>query len=331
MIDFEEIKSRHPIEGELERRGVVLKRAPGGYVARCPIHGGTKSWAFSINVKKQLWFCFSKCQRGGDVFKLVQELDGAANAKAAAEILEGRLLTDEERNRTPVERVVLAQTFETRLLPKVPKLYKGEERHWREVAALRKLSWPAIKAAQEEGCLRFCVAYDHPAFAVLDVEALCNVQVRRMDGRKWFEGDEDGGKKVMGVKGNWAAWPVGLSAALRYPKATVLLVEGTGDFLAGWDVRCSAVDVIPVAMFGASQSIHASALPLLERREVVIVEQHDQAGAMATARWREQLEAAHARARVWKVPGEGEDLNDFVSGGGDVEGILNDPDQTPRP
>src|SRR3954470_7760323 len=106
MIDFEEIKSRHPIEAELERRGVELKRAPGGYVARCPIHGGEKSWAFSVNTKKQVWYCFSACGRGGDVFNLVMELDGAANVKAAAEILEGRPLTDEERTRPPVKRAL---------------------------------------------------------------------------------------------------------------------------------------------------------------------------------------------------------------------------------
>jgi DNA primase len=314
MIDFAEIKSRHSLEGELGKRGVELRRAPGGWVARCPIHGGKKGWAFSVNATKQMWYCHSECRRGGDVFSLVMALDGAADAKAAAEILEGRPLTDDERHRPKPARQELARLVEARVLPAVPKLYKGEERHLRQVAELRKLFLPAMDEAQKQGCLRFCVAYDHPAFAVLDVENPCNVQVRRMDGKLWFDdGSAASGKKVMGVKGNWAAWPVGLSAAMRSPKSTILLVEGTGDFLAGWDVRMSGHDVVPVAMFGAGQSIHPSALPLLEGREVVIVEQHDQAGKMAAENWQRQCLEAHARVRVWQVPGEGEDLNDYMS------------------
>jgi hypothetical protein len=320
MIDFAEIKGRHPIESYLERKGVELRRAPGGYVARCPIHGGKKSFAFNVNVKKQLWYCFSACQRGGDVIRLVMEMDGAADAVAACEILEGRPLKEEERNRPAPVRAAVAKAFEVRVMPSVPKLYKGEERHLQAVAALRKLEVQGMRTAQEEGCLRFCLAYEQPAFAVLDVENPCNVQVRRLDGQLWFDR-----AKVMGVKGNWAAWPVGLSAALRHPGSTVLLVEGTGDFLAGWDVRSLGFDVIPLAMFGASQAIHPGALPLLEGRRVIVVEQHDAAGAQARERWERQLrEAARSReVRVWQVPGEGEDLNDFLSAGGSAEEVMN--------
>lgn len=319
MIDFAAIKARHPLEAVLERRGVVLRRAPGGYVARCPVHGGEKGWAFSINEKKQLWYCHSKCQRGGDVFRLVMELDGAADARAAAEILEGRPLTEQERQRPAPARAEVAKTAEVRILPSVPKFYLGEERHLRAVADLRKLHWRSMEEAQRQGCLRFCMAYDQPAFAVLDAANPCNVQVRRMDGQLWFERS-----KVMGVRGNWAAWPVGLSAALAHPKSTILLVEGTGDFLAGWDMRNQAVDVIPVAMFGAGQAIHPGALPLFEHRRVIIIEQHDGAGASARERWLAQLQQAAARVSVWQVPGEGADLNDHISAGHDPEPILSE-------
>jgi hypothetical protein len=327
MIDFQEIKSRHPIEAELERRGVKLRRATGGYVARCPIHNGTKGWAFSVNTEKQVWYCFSACRRGGDVFDLVMELDGAADAKAAAEILEGRPLTDEERTRPAAatrSAGSIVRAIEARALPAVPKMYLGEERHHRAVAELRKLQWTGIAEAQKEGCLRFCVAYDQPAYAILDASNPCNVQVRRMDGRRWFDESGADGKKVMGVKGNWASWPVGLAAALRHPAAKILWVEGTGDVLAGWDVRMNGIDVIPCGMFGAGQPIHDGALACLEGREVIIVQQHDHAGEMATKAWHKQLMEAHAKPRVWPVPGVGEDLNNFISGGGDPFVILNE-------
>lgn len=315
MIDFKEIKEHHRIESVLAKRGVDLRRAAGGFVCCCPLHD-EKTPSFNINVQKQLWHCFG-CDKGGDVFDLVMALDGAATAKDAAEILEGRPLTEEELSKPAARTEPRPAISEARIVPaELPTMYKGQERHWRIVADLRKLYWTSMQAAAEAGCLRFCVAYGVPAYAILDTCNPCNVQIRRMDGGLWFERS-----KVMGFKGNWAEWPVGLHAALKHPAATILLVEGTGDFLAGWDIRNQGLDVVPVAMFGARNKIHAGALPLFHGRNVLICQQHDAAGAAAAACWQGQLTQAQARVKVWCVPQEGQDLNDFVSAGGDIETI----------
>ena len=182
-----------------------------------------------------------------------------------------------------------------------------------QVARVRKLPTAAGPAmAADYGTLRFCTVYDEPAWAVLDVENPCNVQVRRMDGRLWF-----GKTKVMGITGNWAAWPVGLSVALRMPRSEIWLVEGTGDFIAAWSCAVEGWgNFVPVAMFGTSNDVHQGALPLFCGRSVVIVQQHDSSGAGAAVRWEEQLRAAGATVRVCLVPGENDDLNDWVSAGG---------------
>jgi len=321
-IDWEDIKARHSIEDELIKRGFTLRRTARGYAMKCPLHQEQEGMSFSIDVQKQFWNCFGKCGCGGDVLKLVMELD-EVDATTAAEILEGRSLRDDPNlkhvPRTPRLVPPKVEVEHLRELPQIPKMYRGEQRHWDAVAKVRKLPHAGgVIEAVNQGVLRFCLAYDLPAWAVLDVDNPCNVQVRRLDGGLWFDR-----VKSMGVTNNWAKWPVGLSAALKQPQMPILLVEGTGDFVAGWHCAVDGyTSAIPVAMFGASNPIHDGALTLIEGRRVEIVEQHDQAGAKAADRWREQLEAIGCEVITRLVPTPGEDLNDHLSRGRDVGALL---------
>lgn len=322
MIDWEDIKARHRIEDVLVKRGYQLRRSASGFLMKCPLHGEENGMSFSIDVRKQLWKCFGKCDCGGDVLKLVMELDEVC-ATRAAEILEGRALASGAANPNPPPRrerpAPPVEMAEPRVLPSVPKLYRGEARHWEAVARVRKLPHAGgVAEAVARGVLRFGLAYDLPAWAVLDVENPCNVQVRRLDGGLWFER-----VKSMGIKGNWASWPVGLSVALTMPAAPILLVEGTGDFVAAWHCAVDGwTDAVPVAMFGASNPIHEGALALMEGRRVEILEQHDEAGAKAAQRWRTQLDGAGCEVVTRLVPTPGEDLNDHLSQGRDLGALL---------
>ena len=350
MIDFDAIKARHRIEDVLvQRYNVVLKRASGGYLVKCPIHSEQNGASFSVNEKKQLWRCHGKCQAGGSVLDLVMAMDGAENALAAAEILEGRPLTEEEKSRPKPQRLQCLQFRNERAealaempLPKMfraGQLKESPQHYFEIIAKARGLHWTSIQLAHDAGCLRFCQAQwkfedrntgetrlgsKFNCYAILDAENPVNVQFRRMDV------DADGkalcfwrDTKVMGWYGNQGNWPVGIDVAIQNPKSTIMLVEGTGDFLAAWDIRGLGHDIIPVGIFGASNSINLHTLPFFERREVILVQQHDAACQIAAERWTQQLTAAHARVRTWLVPDEGADLNDFVSAGGDVNLILN--------
>lgn len=319
-IDFQDIKARHTIESVLERRGVQLRKTSSGWQCKCPIHGEQNGMSFQIDAKKQLAKCHGKCQTGWDIIKLVMDLE-SVDAIGACELLEGRPLRNGERvERAPREvKEPPPKLHYPRELPAIPKMWKGEMRHWMRIAELRKLPHEGgVSLAVENGVLRFCLAYEQPAWAVLDVENPCNVQVRRMDGEQWF-----GRSKVMGVKGNWASWPVGLSVVLKHPDAEVLLVEGTGDFVAAWHYAdAGATGAIPLAMFGAGQSIHESALALLTARRVRIIEQHDEAGAKAAIRWAAQLADVNAEVCIRQVPEPGADLNDHLAANRETTGIL---------
>jgi hypothetical protein len=62
-----------PIEREIDRRGVKLKRVGAEHVGPCPKCDGEDR--FAINPAKGVWNCRG-CDTGGDVIKLVEHLDG---------------------------------------------------------------------------------------------------------------------------------------------------------------------------------------------------------------------------------------------------------------
>jgi hypothetical protein len=69
-----EIARAVPIEREIDRRGIKLKRqGVAEFVGPCPKCGGDDR--FAINTKKQVFNCRG-CDVGGDIIKLVEHLDG---------------------------------------------------------------------------------------------------------------------------------------------------------------------------------------------------------------------------------------------------------------
>ena len=75
-----------PIETEIERRGVMLRREGLERVGACPKCGGEDR--FAINIKKQVFNCRG-CGIGGDVIQLVEHLDGV-DFNAACTALTGQ-------------------------------------------------------------------------------------------------------------------------------------------------------------------------------------------------------------------------------------------------
>jgi RecA-family ATPase len=64
-----------PIESEIARRGIKLRRQGVEFVGPCPVCGDGDD-RFSINTTKQVFNC-RRCGKGGDVIDLVQHLDGS--------------------------------------------------------------------------------------------------------------------------------------------------------------------------------------------------------------------------------------------------------------
>jgi hypothetical protein len=104
-----------PIESELARRSIALKRAGRELVGPCPVCGGRDR--FGVNLDKQVWNCRG-CAGRGDVIDLVQHLDGVGFIAAI------ETLTGEKPQRKPTRKFTAENAGDT-----------GRERRQREKAS----------------------------------------------------------------------------------------------------------------------------------------------------------------------------------------------------
>lgn len=83
---WREWKARVRIVQVLEDIGWLAEFRVSGrrLIGPCPVHGGDNRRAFSIDPQRDLWFCFSRCQSGGDVINLVWHLSGRSWPRTAA-------------------------------------------------------------------------------------------------------------------------------------------------------------------------------------------------------------------------------------------------------
>ena len=73
MSEIEEIKSKMNIV-DFVGEYVRLTRSGSGYKGLCPFHN-EKTPSFTVSEERQSFHCFG-CQKGGDVFTFLMEMEG---------------------------------------------------------------------------------------------------------------------------------------------------------------------------------------------------------------------------------------------------------------
>ncbi len=85
-LNFAYLKRRVSIVTVLNTMAVMtqFKKRGDQLFGPCPVHGGDNPNAFVISLSKNIWHCFTGCNTGGDVIKLVRRLYGKDYRQTAA-------------------------------------------------------------------------------------------------------------------------------------------------------------------------------------------------------------------------------------------------------
>lgn len=89
-VNFAEIRAKVSLEAVLlELYGLKnLKREGDKLIGPCPIHNGDSPRAFHADLAKNVWHCFSRCQKGGNHIDFVAMKEGLSIREAALKLQE---------------------------------------------------------------------------------------------------------------------------------------------------------------------------------------------------------------------------------------------------
>lgn len=75
-LDFRLLKRQVTIQTVLADNGLLhtFRRRGDRWTGPCPLHAGDNPRAFVITPSRNLWYCFTRCQVGGDVVELARRL-----------------------------------------------------------------------------------------------------------------------------------------------------------------------------------------------------------------------------------------------------------------
>ena len=101
-INFARLKRDVSLETVLSRYGYLshLKRAGSQLRGACPIHNGSNTFQFVVNLNSNTWHCFGDCQRGGGTLEFVAQRERVPIPRAAELIAEWFSLGNSPSTRT---------------------------------------------------------------------------------------------------------------------------------------------------------------------------------------------------------------------------------------
>jgi hypothetical protein len=250
--------------------------------------------SFSVSADGMLWNDFATGE-AGDAVDFLQRASGLSREAACRKFIElaAGFCAAMPRAPLPITRPA------SKPKPCFPAFRQGSAADHARLSDLRSVSRQGLQLAQEHGLLWFARIRGVAAWIVTDTRRV-NAQARRLDGMPF----EHVRAKAWTLPGSWAGWPIGADEARPFP--AIALCEGGADLLAACHfIHCEAreTDCAPVAMLGATQRIHADALPAFAGKRIRIFGHTDPEGGAAVEHWARQLESVGADVDAFNFAG----------------------------
>ena len=346
--DLEGIRERLSMEAIYRRECGELRRSGSGWTGLCPFHEErTPSFHLRVANGVERGHCFG-CGWGGDLFDFWGALRGVGLGDAIGQLagLAGVAPAVEgvEFSKRPKMGLEGGRMKEEWSRPPIPVLDRPTEDELAQLAEIRGLQVPGLKAAVRDGRLR-CTDWPqffregqwrrgddvHRSWCVTDRQRWC-AEYRRLDGGMYRIRRRSGEAETKSWSTRNMAWPLG--AADLEDRRQVIVVEGGADMLAAYHFLwgLNLLDRVGVVcVLGASNRIADRALKCFKGLRVRICMDADEGrvnertgkrirpGSLAASRWQDQLTEAGAAVEVFSLEGirktSGEkvkDLNDLV-------------------
>mgnify|MGYP006273003007 FL=1 len=282
--------------------------------AQCPFHEDQRP-SFSVyeTPTGHRWKCHAGCGGGDEV----DFLRHACQLSTAAAFERWRELAGMAPSK-PITQHDSAPSPNPVSLPS--DFHPGSEEELLRVATLRGVSRRSVFEMSARKVLGFGTVCCFPCWIVTDPMRLC-AEARRLDGQPFPAFRGLGTRKVHTIKGSSKSWPVGLGIEDTANCHRLLIVEGSGDLLAGYHFAVETFEWLPVAILGASvRRLHREALGMIRGKSVRLVPHVDAAGFESLHSICPQLDRAGCLSIDWidmrgwrKADGTPvKDLNDCV-------------------
>lgn len=291
-FDIPAMKARLPLPALLELLGLGAHSQQSAF---CPFHENINTKAFSVYKADRgwRWHCYSQCGDGDEIDFIVR-LEKCSRSEALVRY----------RHLSGVSRLSHYALTESRKTPgfvtsctklTLPEdLHKGCREELDTVARLRKVDFWAVATMQQNEVLLFGTVCGFTCWIITDPTRKV-AEARRMDGLLFPAFNGGGERKAHTLRGSSKSWPVGLILPrnLHHSVRNVLLVEGSGDFVAAHHFcleGCARIpNWLPMAMLGSTARLSKDAYEFVRGKRVKIIPHIDEAGGSGAQNWAKDL------------------------------------------
>lgn len=295
MRNFNQLKKLVSVPAILDWYGLTqqLNRKQGGYVGTCPIHKGNNKRAFHIN-ERGLWFCFTKCNEGGDIIDFIKAMEGGGYDRVAPVLktLVHHLphsVSFAEENISPPVKKASDRTNHKKFVPFTRHLTLSHEHPEFNQRGLKRETLRAFDAGYwpKEGFLLNCLAV-RVHNRIGQPLSYIGRRLNRVEENKW-------GKWKMPPNFPKHSILYNYHRAQPYMKKEVIIVEGPWDVMKLWQAGFKNA----VALLGVS--ISQNQMELLKRnKHIILFLDGDDTGISAAKKLQKKL--GPDRTSIYQIP-----------------------------